>query len=147
MHQQLRNIMTSDVFTVSSTQSIQDAAKIKIMSDNNIGAIPVVDQNGSMVGIITDRDITLRSTAQGEAANTPVSEVMTAQKIVQGTPDMDVHEAVQLMSQQQIRRLPVTENGHVIGMVALGDLAVDNQYNNEAEQALSTISTPSAPQK
>jgi CBS domain-containing protein len=145
MHQQLRNIMTSDVFTVSSTQSIQDAAKI--MSDNNIGAIPVVDQNGSMVGIITDRDITLRSTAQGEAANTPVSEVMTAQKIVQGTPDMDVHEAVQLMSQQQIRRLPVTENGHVIGMVALGDLAVDSQYNNEAEQALSTISTPSAPQK
>ncbi|MCG3420986.1 CBS domain-containing protein [Oceanobacillus jordanicus] len=145
MHQQLRNIMTSDVFTVSSTQSIQDAAKI--MSDNNIGAIPVVDQSGSMVGIITDRDITLRSTAQGEAANTPVSEVMTAQKIVQGTPDMDVHEAVQLMSQQQIRRLPVTENGHVIGMVALGDLAVDNQYNNEAEQALSTISTPSAPQK
>ncbi|AVQ98816.1 CBS domain-containing protein [Oceanobacillus sp. M65] len=145
MHQQLRNIMTSDVFTVSSTQSIQDAAKI--MSDNNIGAIPVVDQSGSMVGIITDRDITLRSTAQGEAANTPVSEVMTAQKIVQGTPDMDVHEAVQLMSQQQIRRLPVTENGHVIGMVALGDLAVDSQYNNEAEQALSTISTPSAPQK
>ncbi len=137
--------MTSDVFTVSSTQSIQDAAKI--MSDNNIGAIPVVDQSGNMVGIVTDRDITLRSTAQGEAADTPVAEVMTAQKIVQGTPDMDVHEAVQLMSQQQIRRLPVTENGHVIGMVALGDLAVDNQYNNEAEQALSTISTPSAPQK
>lgn len=137
--------MTSDVFTVSSTQSIQDAAKI--MSDNNIGAIPVVDQSGSMVGIVTDRDITLRSTAQGEAADTPVAEVMTAQKIVQGTPDMDVHEAVQLMSQQQIRRLPVTENGHVIGMVALGDIAVDNQYNNEAEQALSTISTPSAPQK
>ncbi|MFD2628610.1 CBS domain-containing protein [Oceanobacillus kapialis] len=145
MHQQLRNIMTANVMTVSATQSIQDAARI--MSDNNIGAVPVVDQGGNMVGIITDRDITLRSTAQGEAANTPVSQVMTAQSIVQGTPDMDVHEAAQLMSQQQIRRLPVTENGKIIGMVALGDLAVNNQFNDEAEQALSTISTPSAPQK
>ncbi|WP_404459007.1 CBS domain-containing protein [Oceanobacillus kapialis] len=145
MHQQLRNIMTANVMTVSATQSIQDAARI--MSDNNIGAVPVVDQGGNMVGIITDRDITLRSTARGEAANTPVSQVMTAQSIVQGTPDMDVHEAAQLMSQQQIRRLPVTENGKIIGMVALGDLAVNNQFNDEAEQALSTISTPSAPQK
>ncbi|OZU90544.1 CBS domain-containing protein [Virgibacillus indicus] len=145
MQQQLRNIMTSNVFTVNESQSIQEAAAV--MSENNIGALPVVNNNGQMTGIITDRDITLRSTAQGEAAQTPISQVMTAQQVVQGTPDMDVHQAAQLMGQQQIRRLPVVENGQIVGMVALGDLAVDHQYGNEAGQALSSISTPSAPQK
>ncbi|MEC5425949.1 CBS domain-containing protein [Virgibacillus sp. C22-A2] len=145
MQQQLRSIMTSNVFTVNETQSIQEAAAV--MSEHNIGAVPVVNNNGGIVGIITDRDITLRSTAQGEAAQTPVSQVMTAQQIVQGSPDMDVHQAAELMAQQQIRRLPVVENGQIVGMVALGDIAVDNQYDNEAEEALTSISTPSAPQK
>jgi predicted transcriptional regulator len=72
---------------------------------------------------------------------------MTDRQVVQGSPDMNVEEAAQLMSQQQIRRLPVVENGQVVGMVALGDIAVDSQYNDEAEEALSSISTPSAPQK
>lgn len=145
MNQQLRNFMSANVYTVNENQSVQEAANL--MSQHNIGALPVVNSSGQVAGIITDRDITLRSTAQGEAAQTPISQTMTAQKVVQGTPDMDVHEAAQLMSQQQIRRLPVVENGQVVGMVALGDLAVDNQLNNDAEQALSNISTPSAPQK
>lgn len=143
--QQIRDIMTSNVYTIKETQSIQEAGAI--MSEYNIGSIPVVNNNGEMVGMITDRDITLRSTAQGEGAETPISQVMTAQKIVKATPDMDVHEAAQLLSKQQIRRLPVVENGQVVGMVALGDLAVENQLNNDAEQALSSISTPSAPQE
>ncbi|WP_102344885.1 CBS domain-containing protein [Bacillus sp. Marseille-P3661] len=143
--QQLRNIMSSQVFTVSENDTCQKAASI--MSEHNIGALPVVNNSGEVIGMITDRDITLRTTAQGENAQTPVSQVMTAQKIVQATPDMDVHEAAQLMAQQQIRRLPVVENGQVVGMVALGDLAVDNKFDNEAEQALSSISTPSSPQQ
>ncbi|WP_249872368.1 CBS domain-containing protein [Oceanobacillus saliphilus] len=144
MSQSLRDIMTSQVMTVNETQSVQEAAAI--MSQYNIGAVPVVNNSGHMVGIITDRDITLRTTAQGQNAQTQVSQVMTAQQMVQGTPDMDVHEAAQLMAEQQIRRLPVVENNQIVGMVALGDLAVQNQYANEAEQALSSISTPSAPQ-
>lgn len=142
---QLRDIMTSNVVTVKETQSVQEAAAL--MSQHNIGAIPVVNNSGQMVGIVTDRDITLRTTAQGENAQTPVSRVMTAQQIVQGTPNMDIHEAANLMAQQQIRRLPVVENGQIAGMVALGDLAVQNQYSNEAEQALQNISTPSSPQQ
>lgn len=142
---QLRDIMTSNVFTINETQTVQEAAAL--MSQYNIGAIPVINNNRQMVGIVTDRDITLRTTAQGEDTQTPVSEVMTAQQIVQGTPDMDVHQAANLMAEQQIRRLPITENGQLVGMVALGDLAVQNQYTNEAEQALQRISTPSAPQQ
>lgn len=145
MQQQLRNIMTSNVFTVNESQSIQEVATV--MSERNIGAMPVVNNSGQMVGIITDRDITLRSTAQGEVAQTPVSQVMTAQQVVQATPDMDVHQAVEMMAEQQIRRLPVVENGNIVGMVALGDIAVDHQSDVAAGQALSSISTPSAPQE
>ncbi|MGX4668862.1 CBS domain-containing protein [Cerasibacillus sp. JNUCC 74] len=145
MNQQIRNYMTNDVYTVNESQSIQEAAAL--MSEHNIGALPVVDNSENMVGMITDRDITLRSTAQGEAAQTPVSEVMTAQQIVHGTPDMDIHQAAELMAQQQIRRLPIVENGKIVGMVALGDLAVDDQLQNEAGEALSDISNPSSPQQ
>ncbi|MGM8212822.1 CBS domain-containing protein [Virgibacillus sp. W0430] len=144
-HQQLRSVMTSNVTTVKESQSIQEAAAL--MSERNIGSVPVVNESGQMVGIITDRDITLRSTAQGESAHTPVSEAMTSQQIVKGTPDMSAQEAAQLMAQQQIRRLPVEENGQIVGMVALGDLAVDNMSDDAAGEALSSISTPSEPQK
>lgn len=142
---QVRNIMTQDVATVNESQSIQEAAEI--MSSKNIGSLPVVNDAGYMVGMITDRDITLRSTAQGEDAQTPVSEVMTAQQIVQAEPGMDVQQAAELMAQQQIRRLPVVENGQIVGMVALGDLAADYQHDSKAGEALTSISTPSAPQK
>ena len=145
MPQSLRDIMSDSVITIKESQTVQEAAEL--MSQYNIGSIPVVNNSGQLAGIITDRDITLRTTAQGENPRTPVSEVMTAQTIVQGTPDMDVHQAADLMAQQQIRRLPVVENGHVVGMVALGDIAVQDQFANEAEEALQSISTPSAPQQ
>ncbi len=145
MTQSLRDIMTDSVITIKESQTVQEAAEL--MSQYNIGSIPVVNNSGQMAGIITDRDITLRTTAQGENPQTPVSEVMTAQTIVKGTPDMDVHHAADLMAQQQIRRLPVVENGQVVGMVALGDIAVQDQFANEAEEALQSISTPSAPQQ
>ena len=143
--QQLRNVMTPNVATIKASQSVQEAAQL--MSEKNIGSVPVVDDSGKMVGIVTDRDITLRSTADGEAAQTPVSEVMTSQQIVKGRPDMTAQEAAQLMAQQQIRRLPIEENGQIVGMVALGDLAVDNMSDEAAGDALSSISTPSEPQQ
>lgn len=138
----IKSIMSDHVVTIEANQSIQEAASL--MSQHNIGAIPVVE-NGKMVGIVTDRDITLRSTANGSNGLTFVSQVMS-KELVSGSPEMDVHEAANLMAQKQIRRLPVVENGQVVGMVALGDLATQNIYQNEAEQALSSISTPSKPQ-
>src|SRR5690625_3686463 len=143
--QQIRNIMTSNVVTVNEKQTVQEAAAL--MSQHNIGSIPDVNSSGQMTGIITDRDITLRATSQGEGAQTPISQVITAQQVVQGSPEMDVQQAAQLMAQQQIRRLPVVENGQIVGMVALGDLAVDNLSNDAAGEALSNISTPSEPQE
>jgi CBS domain-containing protein len=134
--------MTKNVVTVSPNQTIKEAAAL--MSQHNVGAIPVVE-NGQVKGIITDRDITLRTTAEGRDGNTPVSQVMST-NIVSGNPNMSVQEAAQLMSQNQIRRLPIVENNQLSGIVALGDLATDNSSDQQAEQALSSISTPSAPE-
>ena len=141
MSQTLRDIMTTNVVSVSPQQSIQEAARL--MREHNVGALPVVE-NGQLKGIITDRDITIRSTAQGQEDNTPVSQVMSS-STVEASPDMDVHEAAQLMAQHQIRRLPVVENNRLVGMVALGDLATGNIYQHEAQETLADISEPTEP--
>lgn len=142
MVQTLRQVMTNDIVSCSPDQTLKDAAGL--MSSHNIGSIPVID-NGKLEGIITDRDITLRSAARGKDDDkVTVAECMTSNNLISGTPDMDVHEAARLMSEKQIRRLPIVENNRVVGIVSLGDLATENQYQDEAGKALSGISTPNA---
>ncbi|WP_078427910.1 CBS domain-containing protein [Alkalihalobacterium alkalinitrilicum] len=141
MPQTLQNIMTTNIASVSPQQTVQEAAKL--MKELNVGSIPVVE-SGQVTGIITDRDITLRTTASGVDSHTSVSQCMT-NHVVTANSTMDVHEAAELMAQQQIRRLPVVDNGQLVGMVAIGDLAVENIYQNEAGEALSSISNPSFP--
>jgi CBS domain-containing protein len=135
-------MMTENVATVTPNQTIQEAATL--MSQYNVGSIPVVE-NGQVRGIITDRDITLRSTAQGLESRTPVSQVMST-SIVSGNPNMNVQEAASLMSENQIRRLPIVENNQLVGVVALGDIATNEKFDEEAEQTLTNISIPSQPE-
>jgi CBS domain-containing protein len=135
-------MMTKKVRTCSPDATVQDAARI--MAEVNCGAVPVT-QGDKVVGIITDRDIVLRCVTKGGATNTSkVSECMT-RDCVTVTPDMDAHEAANLMASRQIRRLPVVENGKLCGIVALGDMATVNIHVNEAGQALSDISEPATP--
>ncbi|WP_081957705.1 CBS domain-containing protein [Anoxybacillus gonensis] len=131
--------MTRQVATVTPDQSVQEAAQL--MNEHNVGAIPVVE-NGKVKGMITDRDITLRTTAQGLTPSTPVSQVMTSD-VVTGTPNMSVDEAAKVMAKNQIRRLPIVQNNELCGIVALGDIATNQAYDEAAEQALSEISEPS----
>lgn len=138
---QIRNIMTTNVSSVNPNSSIQDAARI--MRDLNVGSVPVCE-GSRPVGIVTDRDITIRSVAEAGNASTPVSQVMT-DNIVYGNPDMTAEEAARLMAEKQIRRLPIVENGQLVGIVSLGDLATQSRTDMEAGKALSTISTPSRP--
>ncbi|MET3684081.1 CBS domain-containing protein [Alkalibacillus flavidus] len=142
MENAIKNLMSSNIVSVTSQQSVQEAAAL--MEQHDIGAIPVVE-NGQLRGIITDRDITLRATAQNQQSNCPIGQCMSDQ-IVSADASMDVHEAAQLMAQNQIRRLPVTENGQTVGMLSIGDLAQQNIYRNEAGDALSNISIPKAQQ-
>lgn len=134
----IQECMTTNVATVSSTQSIKEAAAL--MSQNNVGSIPVVD-NGQLRGIITDRDITLRSTAEGLNSNTPVSQVMST-NLVSGNTNMSAAEAAKVMAQHQIRRLPIVENNQLVGIVALGDLATNQMSDEAAGHALTNISVP-----
>lgn len=108
------------------------------MKQYDVGSIPVCEQE-QVIGIITDRDITLRSVASGKDMQQQVADIMTTQPIV-GSPDMNVHEAAQLMSQQQIRRLPIVENSRLVGILALGDISTQPEFQNEAEHALKNIS-------
>lgn len=134
--------MTRDVRTIDASSTVEDAARM--MKELNVGSLPV-SQNGSITGIITDRDVVLRNVAGGRTpTNTRVDEVMS-KTVITATPDMDVHRAADLMAQNQIRRLPVLENNRMVGIVSIGDLAVRNIYENEAGEALSSISKPSKP--
>ncbi|MHB1393286.1 MAG: CBS domain-containing protein [Clostridia bacterium] len=132
----VKQIMTTDVSTVAPNDTVTKAASL--MGQLDVGSIPVIDNN-RVVGIVTDRDIVLRGVAKGEGANQKISEVMTTE-VKYATPDMDVHTVADIMAEYQVRRLPVVENDKLVGIVAIGDLAVENIFENEAGEALHTIS-------
>lgn len=139
MSQTIREIMSSNVATITPQDSVIKAAQI--MSHYNIGSVPVVE-NGNVVGILTDRDIVLRSVALGgDLSQIQAQQVMTS-NVVTATPDMGIENAAQMMASNQIRRLPVVENQQLVGMVALGDLAIESEHIDEAGDALNSISRP-----
>lgn len=139
----LKEIMTKDVIAVSPDTSAFDAAQM--MKDKNIGSVPVCKENMDVEGIVTDRDIVLRVVcAEKDAKTVKCGEVMT-DRLVVGKTDMEVDSALELMGDVQVRRLPVVEDGKLVGFVALGDMAVNSRLNRGSEQALSDISTPSRP--
>ena len=133
----VKDIMSSDVACVRESDAVETAAQL--MGQHDVGSIPVCD-GGQVVGIVTDRDIALRSVATGQQ-NQRVGDIMSTD-IATGSPDMDVHDAARIMSQQQIRRLPIVENGSLVGIVALGDLSVQPALQDNAEWALKNISQP-----
>ena len=137
----IRDVMTPNPRTVAPDESIQNAARI--MRDEDTGVVPVVE-NGRAVGVVTDRDIVVRAVADGGEMNRPIREICSS-AIVAATPDMSTREAAQLMSDHQVRRLPVVENERLVGIVSLGDLATDRAPGTT--EALREVSTPSEPDR
>ncbi len=135
----VRDIMTSDVSYVTVNADITKVADI--MKSLDVGIVPVCDENKNPVGVITDRDIVLRSVTENNNTNQHVGNIMS-RNIVSVNSDTDAHEAASLMAQNQIRRLPVVENNKIVGILSLGDLANVNIHVNEAGDALSSISKP-----
>lgn len=135
---QVRDLMNPSVISVSTTDSTALAARL--LSRHNIGSLPVCTTDGRLRGIVTDRDIVLRCiAAEEDPAQTPVREVMTRGCYTVG-PEDDCRQATQLMAARQVRRLPVVENGKLVGMLSLGDLSRSHRFDMEASQALSEIS-------
>ena len=115
------------------------------MREIDVGAVPVTG-SGRVVGIVTDRDITVRVIAANrKPGDVRVREIASAD-VVTTTPDAEMAEATALMAQHQIRRLPVVEDGRLVGMLSLGDLSVDGS-TRDAGRALREISTPSEPER
>ena len=108
------------------------------MRDEDTGAIPVVE-NGRAVGIVTDRDIVVRAVAEDGQLNRPVREIVSG-SVVSATPEMSTREAAELMSEHQVRRLPVVEDDRLVGIVSIGDLAVKEGKDGRIGDTLQHIS-------
>lgn len=133
----VRDVMTRQIETVAPSSSVEEIARL--MKRNDVGSIPVCEGQ-KVLGIITDRDIVLKVIADGKnVSSVSAKDIMTSQ-VITVTSDQDVHEAARIMADNQIRRLPVLEQGRIAGIVALGDLAVEKIHINEAGDALSDIS-------
>jgi CBS domain-containing protein len=139
----ISEVMTRGVEVIRPAETLQRAAQR--MDELNVGALPVCEGE-SLVGMITDRDITVRATAAGLDPNqTPVSDVMTEQTRW-CTEEQTIDEVMRQMSDVQIRRLPVLNRAHeLVGIVSLGDLAV--RQSGHIDGALREISSPSEPDR
>jgi len=132
----IRDVMTPNPRTVSPDESIQNAARI--MRDEDTGVVPVVE-NGRAIGMLTDRDIVIRAVANGEQFSRPVRDIATP-AVLAVSPDISTREASELMSEHQVRRLPVVENERLVGIVSLGDLAVKEGKDKRSGDTLQNIS-------
>ena len=135
---QVRDLMNPCVVSITPGESAALAARL--LSRHNLGALPVCGSDGGLRGIVTDRDIVLRCVAAEEdPARTPVRDIMT-RGCAAVSPGDDAREATRLMAARQVRRLPVVEEGRVVGMISLGDLARSQRFDLEASKALGEIS-------
>ena len=133
-----REIMTKNVRTATRDMSLRDVAAM--MRDGDMGAVPVVD-NGRLIGIVTDRDIVVRCVADGRDANTTVNDAMTTELFTVG-PDDFVFEAIRLMGDKQIRRVPVVgESDELAGIIAMADVALETEDEREIAETLEEISS------
>lgn len=137
---QLKELMTRDVKVITPDMTIGDAAEM--MRDGNFGMMPVIEDD-RMIGTISDRDITIRAVAEGKDCSSKVRDVMS-EGIAWAYEDESVEQAATIMSERQVRRLPVVNRDkRLVGIVALGDFAVESSQIQPAAQALADISKPS----
>ena len=132
----VRELMSTDLSYCTPVDNVYEAA-LK-MKQEDIGIIPIVENN-RLVGIVTDRDLVVRGIADKNPGSNKITEVMTTD-IVSVSPSDPVEKASELMARHQIRRLPVVENGQLVGMLSLGDLAIEKYADDQAGYALGEIS-------
>ena len=138
--QKLKDLMSRDVKVISPDMTIKDAASK--MRDGDFGMMPV-GEDDRLIGTISDRDIAIRAVAEGKDTGTKVRDVMS-EGVAWAYEDDSVEEAAKIMSERQVRRLPVVDRDkRLVGIVALGDFAVESSEIRPTAQALSEISKPS----
>ncbi|MEC0373079.1 CBS domain-containing protein [Paenibacillus chibensis] len=133
----VRDVMTKDVKVCSPHDPVTAAARI--MRDINCGSVPICEGK-KVLGMITDRDIVLDCVAAGNNPNDVHCHDCMTGDVITCSPDDDAHECARMMADHQIRRIPVVDQGELVGICAIGDLATINIHVNEAGEALSRIS-------
>ncbi len=137
--QQIKDVMSQNVKVLNPEGTLKDAARQ--MREGNFGLMPV-GENDRLIGTLSDRDIVIRAVADGKDGNTKVRDVMS-DRIMWAYENDSIEKACQIMSDNQIRRLPIVNTDkRLVGIVALGDLAVDGADIKSAGKALSDISKP-----
>lgn len=131
------DIMSDRVVTIDEREPVIAAARL--LKRMNLGALPVTDRGSKLVGMLTDRDIVLRCVALGGDARTMTAGDVMTRGVVTATPDVKVDDAAKRMGRGQVRRLPVVENGKLVGMLSLADMA--RKCDMEAAAALADISS------
>lgn len=135
----VRDLMNNPVVSITPEESAALAARL--LSRHDLGALPVCEPDGALLGIVTDRDIVKRCVAAGEdPSRVPVKDIMSPAPVTIA-PDSDVRDAAHQMACSQVRRLPVVEEDAVVGMLSLGDLARCHRCDTEAAEALIDISS------
>jgi CBS domain-containing protein len=141
MAKQVSDVMTPGVQSVRMSDTAAEAARL--MRDNDIGSLPVLGDNGAPVGVITDRDLAVRLVAEGKDANaTRVEEVCSDELVTVGAED-SLDEALQRMAEHKVRRLPVVDDGRLVGMLAQADIALEESAK-KAGELLEQVSEPSS---
>ena len=133
----VQDIMSTNLITVETGEPVASAARL--MRERNIGSIPVKHEDGTLAGMLTDRDIVLRCVAPGRDPATVRIEQIMSTGAVTAAPGEDVTAALSRMRTEQVRRLPVTEGDRLVGMLSLADVARTQKLDMEAAQALSGI--------
>ncbi len=138
----VREIMTTELVTVAPTATLREASRL--MRDADIGDVLITAEN-RLLGIITDRDIVIRAVAEGLDTKKATVEQHMTRNLFTGLPDWDVEDAADILAEEQIRRLPVVENGRPVGIISLGDLAVQYMNDEVSGETLEEISEPAMP--
>ena len=138
--QRISEVMSTNPRALGPDDTIRKAAQV--MRDDDIGVIPIVDNVSALVGIVTDRDIVITAVADGrDPDDTPIRHSMTAQPDAVA-PDTTIEQAATLMQSRQIRRLPVLDNGRLVGMVSFADFAHSDASAEEKAETLEEVSLP-----
>ena len=143
MAKSVRDVMTPGVRTVSPAQSLADAAEV--MKGEDVGSVPVVEE-GRLAGIVTDRDIVTRAVAERRDPQTVKVEEIASRDLVTVEPEQDLDEALALMARHQVRRLPVVEEGRLVGMLAQADVALEGKEKKGGE-TVEEISQPTSTER
>ena len=143
MPKSVRDVMTPGVRTVDPSQSLAEAAEV--MRGEDVGSVPV-EAEGRLIGIVTDRDIVTRAVAERRDPQTVKVDEIASRELVTVEPEQDLDEALALMARHQVRRLPVVEEGRLVGMLAQADVALEAKEKKVGE-TIEDISKPSSTER